>query len=67
MTSQNAMQVPQPLTAYNIKPLFNSVDAFLFDCDGMSARPKSFLLFVEIIIYVCYAFHYPIRCYLEGR
>lgn len=53
MTSQNAMQVPQPLTAYNIKPLFNSVDAFLFDCDGMSARPKSFLLFVGIIIYVC--------------
>ncbi|XP_044461917.1 phosphoglycolate phosphatase 2 isoform X2 [Mangifera indica] len=35
MTSQNAMQVPQPLTAYNIKPLFNSVDAFLFDCDGV--------------------------------
>lgn len=44
MSGQNGQAPAEILSANNITALFDSVDAFLFDCDGLLYMPFFYLL-----------------------
>lgn len=56
----------QPLSPSNFKDLFDSVEAFLFDCDGWWLC-NILLTYFQFHVLIHSISHSWIRCHLEGR
>lgn len=60
--------VARPLTSDNIRSFVDSVDAFLFDCDGLIyTRLFRFIFFIGL--FKCFLSDYVVlvRCDMEGK